>query len=81
MDEFENKLIRDVHASRYIASWAKMGGHFGRRFPGRFDFIEWLEGMGLTSEEVNFIYNLATCGRLELEASAKKFINDPLNHD
>ena len=74
MDEFENKLIADVHASRYIASWAKVGGHFGRGLYGRFEFEEWLESMGLTPEEVDFIYNLATCGRLELESSAKKFM-------
>ena len=75
MNEFENKLIRDVHASRYIASWAKMGGHFGRGLYGRFDFEEWLESLGLKPEEVDFIYNLATCGRLELEASAKAFMS------
>jgi hypothetical protein len=74
MNEFENKLIRDVHASRYIASWGKMGGHFGRGLYGRFDFQEWLESMGLEPEEVYFIYNLATCGRMELETSARKYI-------
>lgn len=75
MNEFENKLIRDVHASRYIASWAKMGGDFSRKPKGRFDFHVWLEALGLSKDEVDHIYNLATCGRLELEASAKAFMS------
>ena len=74
MSEFDNKVIRDVHASRYIASWAKMGGHLGRGPKGRFDFSFWLESLGLSTDEVNHIYNLATCGRLELETSARNFM-------
>ena len=79
MDEFKNKLIKDVHASRYIASWAKMGGHFGRGPRGRFDFNDWLEAIGLSDDEVKFIYNLATCGRLELETSARSFMKSLAN--
>ena len=74
MSEFDNKLIAEVHASRYIASWGKMGGHFGRGSKGRFDFSDWLESMGLSKDEVYNIYNLATCGRLELETSAREFM-------
>jgi hypothetical protein len=72
---FENKIIRDVHATRYIASWCKAGGNFSRKPKGRFDFIVWLESLGLTEDEVTYIYNLATNGRLELEVSVKKFIS------
>lgn len=74
---FENKLIREVHASRYIASWAKSGGHFGYRGPGnRFDFKDWLKSIGLDKDEVQYIYNLADNGKLELETSAHKFIKE-----
>lgn len=71
---FENKLIRGIHATRYIASWGKAGGHFGRRDLGRFDFRRWLESLGLTKDEVQHIYNLLDNGKLELENSAKVFM-------
>jgi hypothetical protein len=71
---FENEIINGVHASRYIASWCKAGGHLGRRERGRFDFKDWLESLGLTEDEVRHIYNLATNGKLELENSAREFI-------
>lgn len=74
MTRFENKLIRDIYATRYIASWMKMGGDFSRHRGGRFDFKDWLESLGLDKDEVNHIYNLADNGKLELEYSAKKFI-------
>lgn len=71
---FENKIIRGVHASRYIASWVKAGGNFSRKPYGRFDFRVWLESLGLTEDEVSYIYNLAENGRLELQESARHFI-------
>lgn len=71
---FENKLIREIHATRYIASWLKAGGHFGRRKGGRFDFRDWLESLRLTEDEVRHIYNLVDNGKLELQYSAWVFI-------
>lgn len=73
---FENKLIRGIHATRYIVSWMKVGGHFGRRDRGRFDFRDWLESLGLTEDEVRYIYNLAENGKLELQNSAKAFMDE-----
>lgn len=73
---FENKLISGIHATRYIASWMKVGGHFGRRDGGRFDFRDWLESLGLTEDEVRYIYNLADNGKLELQSSAKAFMDE-----
>jgi hypothetical protein len=72
---FENKIIDGVHATRYIASWAKMGGDFGHKSKGRFDFYDWLKSLNLTDDEVDYIYNLATNGRMELEYSAKNFMS------
>lgn len=71
---FENKLIRGIHASRYIASWVKEGGHFCRGLRGRFDFRDWLKSLGLAADEVRYIYNLADNGKLELETSARAFM-------
>lgn len=71
---FENTVIRGIHATRYIASWVKAGGHFGRRDRGRFDFHDWLESLGLSKEEVQYIYNLAENGKLELQNSAKAYM-------
>lgn len=76
MNEFENKIIKGIHASRYIASWAKKGGHFGRGKCGRFDFRKWLKSLGLEDDEVHHIYRLADNGKLELETSADKFMDE-----
>lgn len=69
---FENKLseTHEIHYSRYIASWINEGGHTFGKF-----FIEWLKSIGLTETEIRDIRNLATDGKLELEASAKKYVH------
>lgn len=71
---FENKLIREVHVSRYIASWINSGGDLSRNTGGRFDFADWLESLGLDKDEIRYICNYADNGRLELQESAKAFI-------
>lgn len=70
---FENKLIKGEFASRYIASWIRVGGQlkYGKDID---DFNEWLLSMGLNEDEVYHITNLATCGKLELQESAKQYI-------
>lgn len=71
---FENKLINDIHKSRYIVSWLKAGGslYYGEDID---NFRDWLLSMNLTEDEAQDIVYLATNGKLELESSAKKFIN------
>lgn len=72
---FENKLAGgNVHYSRIIASWTKVCTEeripvfFGRTFKG------WLEGIGCSEEEMRDIYNMATNGKLELEASVRHYL-------
>ena len=70
---FENKKFYDIHATRYIVSWVKMGGmlRYGEDID---DFHNWLLSLGLTEDEANYIELLATNGKMELEVSAKKFL-------
>jgi hypothetical protein len=71
---FENKLIKGIHASRYIASWLRAGGaplYYGEDIV---DFRKWLLSMNLTEDEAEHIVRLATNGKLELEGNAEKFI-------
>ena len=71
---FENKLINGVHKTRYIVSWLKAGGslHYGEDID---NFRDWLLSLNLAEDEVQDIVYLATNGKLELESSAKTFIN------
>lgn len=73
---FENKQINGyTYASRFIMSWVRAGGTFGLRGEGYDDFREWLVSLGLSDEDVEYVVDLAQNGKLELEMSAKKFIN------
>lgn len=70
---FENKKFNDIHATRYIVSWVRMGGQlkYGKDVD---DFHNWLLSIGLNEEEADYIELLATNGKLELEVSAKAFL-------
>ena len=72
---FNNNLINDIHKSRYIASWLKEGGrlYYGEDID---NFYKWLLSLGLTEDEAQQVVNLATNGKLELENSARKFLNE-----
>lgn len=71
---FSNNKINDVYETRYIASWLRSGG--GLRFGEDYDeFRNWLKTLNLSDDEVDHIMNLAMNGKMELETSAKKFIN------
>lgn len=72
---FENKTINGIHASRYIASWTNAGGelYYGEEVNY---FYKWLLTIGLTEEEAKYVKHLATNGKLELENSAEKFIDE-----
>ena len=73
MSDFENKSIRGIYATRFIASWLKMGGMLctGKDVD---DFHSWLLSLGLNSDEVWPIMYLATTGKMELEVHANTFL-------
>ena len=69
----ENKLtsVGGIHYTRYIESWRNVGGLIG--YDGYFD--EWLKSEGLTDEEIHDIHEIYGMGKLELELSAKPFVD------
>lgn len=76
----ENKSVRGIHVSRYVASWAKAGGTLTLSArTGRSAFRNWLstltiDGACLTENEIQQICNYASNGKFELETSAKMFL-------
>ena len=68
----ENKLtsVGGIHYTRYIESWRNVGGFID--YDGYFD--EWLKSEGLTDEEIRDIHGIYGNGKLELEISAKPFV-------
>ena len=84
---FENKIVRGIHMSRYIASWMKSGGTFTRNlWNGEVAFRAWLgtliiDGDRLTEDEIREIRNYADNGKLELETSAKLFLGKRKRHE
>ena len=73
---FTNKLIGDVYATRFIMSWVRMGGKLGKRGDGVGDFRKWLTSLDLDEEDIERIIFIATNGKLELEVSAKNYIEN-----
>ena len=74
---FENKIINGCdYATRFIMSWVRSGGTFGKHGKGYDDFRKWLESLELKTEDIEDIMFLAQNGKLELEVSAKKFITN-----
>ena len=74
---FENKIINGyTYATRFIMSWVRSGGTFGKHGEGYDDFRKWLESLELKTEDIEDIMFLAQNGKLELEVSAKKFITN-----
>lgn len=74
---FENKIINGyTFATVFIMSWVRSGGNFGNHREGYNDFRNWLESLGLKTEDIKDIMFLARNGKLELEVSAKKFITN-----
>ena len=70
---FDNESIRGLSATRFIASWLRMGGMLYTREDVD-DFCSWLSSLGLTSDEVWSIMYLATTGKMELEVHANAFL-------
>ena len=71
--DFENKSIRGIYATRFIASWLRMGGMLYTREDVD-DFCSWLSSLGLEMDDINAIVFLAITGKLELEVAAKAFL-------
>lgn len=76
---FENKVINDIHKSRYVASWTNSGGTLDRK--GRLLFKKWLKSLiinnrPLTDDEVLDIFVYAQNGKMELEFSAEDFLKE-----
>ena len=76
---WENKETKDgIKYSRYIASWTKVCFLMGKPVVFYDDFEEWLRTFDLSDKDVSNILEMARCGKLELEASAREFINNNL---
>lgn len=65
----ENKKTEaGIYYSRYIASWRNaVDNYFGCMFE------DWLKSEGCSEKEIREIEEMAICGKLELEKSAKLF--------
>ena len=70
---FENESIRGIYATRFIASWLRMGGML-YTYEDVDNFRSWLLSLGLNSDEVWPIIYLATNGKMELEVNVKAFL-------
>jgi hypothetical protein len=70
---FKNNLIGEIHETRFIASWLRAGGQL-YYVEDIDDFQGWLLSLGLNEDEAYHVINLATCGKMELEHSAREFL-------
>lgn len=75
MDRWSNEPIEGIHPSRFVASFINAGGSIkGIRLE------QWLKtltinGRKLDEDEISRIKNF-TCGKLELESYAKKWLKE-----
>lgn len=71
---FENTKVNGIHMSRYIASWANVGGEFIGTWEDS-SFSRWLRTVGVDDEQdIRDMWELATCGKFELERSAERYL-------
>ena len=75
---FENKQINGTYATRFIMSWLRSGGVLSKKGTGYSEFEKWLKSLGLSDDDVDYVVVLASNGKLELEVSAKDFIQKEL---
>lgn len=75
---FSNETQCGIPATRFIVSWLKVGGalKLGKDYD---DFEEWLKTLiiddkNLSDEDVYHILELARCGKMEFQNSARRFI-------
>lgn len=69
VSEWDNKFINGIRASRYIASWTKEYGPYYDE-----NFEKWLKSLGINEIDISNLWQMATCGKSELEHNAKQFI-------
>lgn len=70
----ENMKVNGIHMSRYIASWMNAGGEFIGTWEDS-SFSRWLRTVGVDDEQdVHDIFEMATCGKFELEQSARRYM-------
>ena len=88
MKDFNNDIIKGLYISQYIAAWVVSGGTIdGHDLKGgKHDFMNWLRSLEinnvkLSEADVKRIASFATNGKLELEFSAKRFLEGPLFGD
>ena len=80
---FENKIYEGIHYSRFIASWVKVGGELKSR--NAWLMKDWLRQLTINDkpipeEVIMEIYIFATNGKLELQESAKRFLETGGEH-
>ena len=73
--EFLNTEVHGIFKSRYIASWANVGGRFDDgHFRKWLLSIEFDDGH-MSEEEADEICDFASGGKMEFEYSAEKYLN------
>ena len=75
--EWENKIFEGIHYSRFIVSYAKVGGELNKRWL----FEDWLRtlvinGKVIPEEVIDEIGFIASNGKLELQTSAREFLRN-----
>ena len=70
---FTNKLYEGIYYSRIVASWTNKRGAVTPRFKKWLKTIT-INGKPIPEDVIDEIYFFGTNGKLELEESAKRFI-------
>lgn len=76
-NEWENKIYEGIHYSRFIVSYAKVGGDLGKKR----EFEDWLKsltinGKQIPEEIIDEISFIAGNGKMELEGNARLFLKE-----
>lgn len=84
MDRFENRLVETkvgmVHVSRIISSFMRMGFRIVKNYPfGSYPsnkiFFEYLDYIGVSKEDQDSVWLVASNGKSELESMASEFLD------
>ena len=66
--------------SRYIASWIDVGGQL-KTLENIGEFTTWLDRLGVEKADINNIVQMATNGKMEIESSARRFLQRNTNNE